>query len=97
MLGFLERAGTVVSGWGRFEINQLLFADIVLVADSVTQYAKKRTLRVNVGKRKTMRCSRYVNVCRLHVRLNGKPFEEMNNCFSTWFCRWQWMEDEKWM
>ena len=29
---------------------------------------------------KLMRCSRYGNVCRMHVRLNGEPSEEVN-CF----------------
>ena len=55
---------------GRFEINQLLFADDTsLVADSedklcrlVSEFGrvcKRRKLRVNVGK--VMRCSRYGN------------------------------------
>ena len=53
---------------GRFEINQLLFADTALVADSeeklcrlVSKFGrvcKRRKLRVNVGKSKVMRCSR---------------------------------------
>ena len=30
-------------------------------------------LRVNVGKSKVMRCSRYGNGGRMHVILNGKP------------------------
>ena len=57
---------------GRFEINQLLFADdTALVADSeqklcrlVTEFGRvceRRTLIVNVGKSKVMRCSRHVN------------------------------------
>ena len=60
-----------VHDW-RFEINQLLFADdTALVADSEQQLCRlvaefdrvfeKRKLRVNVGKSKVMRCSRYVN------------------------------------
>ena len=55
---------------GRFEINQLLFADdTTLVTDSekklcrlVSEFGrvcKRRKLRVNVGKSKVMRCSRY--------------------------------------
>ena len=55
---------------GRFEINQLLFADdTALVADSevklcklVSEFGrvfKRRKLRVNVGKSKVMKCSRY--------------------------------------
>ena len=57
---------------GRYEINQLLFADdTVLVADSeeklyrlVSEFGrvcKRRKLRVNVGKSKVMRCSWYGN------------------------------------
>ena len=57
---------------GRFEINQLLFADdTALVADSeeklsrlVSEFGrvcKTRKLRVNVGKSKFMRSSRYGN------------------------------------
>ena len=56
---------------GRFEINQLLFADdTALVADSeklcrlVSEFGRvceRRKLRVNVGKSKVMRCSRFGN------------------------------------
>ena len=35
---------------------------------------------MNVGKSQVMRCSRYVNGGRLHVRLNGEPLEEVD-CF----------------
>ena len=63
---------------GRFEINQLLFADdTALVADSeeklcrlVSEFGReceRRKLRVNVGKSKVMRCSRYGNGDRMHV------------------------------
>ena len=75
---------------GRFEINQLLFTDYTaLVADSeklcrlVSEFGtvcEKRKLRVNVGKSKVMRCSRYGNGGRMHVILNGEPLEEMD-CF----------------
>ena len=79
---------------GRFEINQLLFADdTALVADSeeklcrfVSEFGKvceRSKLRVNVGKSKVMRCSRYGNGDRMHVMhviLNGEPLEEVN-CF----------------
>ena len=55
---------------GRFEINQLLFADdTALVADSEEKLCRflsefgrvceRRKLRVNVGRSKVMRCSRY--------------------------------------
>ena len=37
-------------------------------------------LRVNVGKSKVMRCSRYGNGDRMHVILNGEPLEEVD-CF----------------
>ena len=58
---------------GRFEVNQLLFTDdTALVADSeeklcrlVSEFGRvweRRKLRVNVGKSKVMRCSRYINM-----------------------------------
>ena len=76
---------------GRFEINQLSFADATaLVADSeeklcrlVSEFGRvgeRRKLRVNVGKSKVMRCSRYGNGDRMHVVLNGEPLEEVD-CF----------------
>ena len=76
----------------RFEINQLLFPDdTALVADLdeklcrlVSEFGRvceKRKLRVNVGKSKDMRCSRYGNRSRMHVILNGEPLEEVN-CFN---------------
>ena len=49
-----------------------------------------------VGKSKVMRCSRYGNVDRMHVILNGEPLEEVD-CFSTWGRKWQPMEDVKGM
>ena len=76
---------------GRFVINQLLFADdTTLVADSeerlcrlVSEFGrvcKRIKLRVNVGKSKVMRCSRYGNGGRMHVILNIEPLEEVD-CF----------------
>ena len=76
---------------GRFEINQLLFADdAALVADSeeklcrlVSEFdrvCERRKLRVNARKSKVMRCSRYGNGDRMHVILNGEPLEEVD-CF----------------
>ena len=76
---------------GRFEINQLLFADdTTLVPDSeeklcrlVSEFGRvceRRKLRVNVGKSKVMRCSRYGNGDRMRVILNGEPLEEVD-CF----------------
>ena len=41
---------------------------------------ERRKLRVSVGKSKVMRCSRYGNGGRMHVMLNGEPFEEVD-CF----------------
>ena len=72
---------------GRFEINQLLFADdTALVAHSeeklcrlVSEFdrvCERRKLRVNVGKGKVMRFSRCGNGDRMHVILNGEPLEE---------------------
>ena len=76
---------------GRFEINQLLFADdTALVADSeeklcrlVSEFGRvceRRKLRVKVGTSKVMRCSRYGNGDRMHVILNGELLEEVD-CF----------------
>ena len=41
---------------------------------------ERRKLRVNVGKSKVMRCSRYGNGDRMHVILNGELLEE-GDCF----------------
>ena len=41
---------------------------------------ERNRLRVNVGKSKVMRCSRYGNGSRMHVILNGEPCEEVD-CF----------------
>ena len=77
--GALEMAGVAICvNDGRFEINQLLFADdAALVADSedklcrlVSEFGKvcvRRKLRVNVGKSKVMRCSRFGNGGRTHM------------------------------
>ena len=74
---------------GRFEMNQLLFADdTALVADSEEKFCRlvsefgrvceRRKLRVNVGKCRVMRCSRYGNGGRMHMILNGEPLEEVD-------------------
>ena len=92
---------------GRFEINQLLFADdTALVADSEKKLCRlvsefggvcdKRKLKVNVWKSKVMRCSRYGNGDRMHVILNDEPLEEVV-VLSTWGRKWQPMEDVKGM
>ena len=67
---------------GRFEINQLLFADdTALVADSkklcglvseLGRVCDRRKLGVNVGENKVMSCSRCGDGDRIHVILNGK-------------------------
>ena len=73
----------------RFEINQLLLAnDTALVADSEEKLCRllsefgrvceRRKLRVNVGKSKVMRCSRYDNIDRMHVILYGEPLDEVD-------------------
>ena len=41
---------------------------------------ERRKLRVNVGKSKVMRCSRYVNGGRMCVRLNDEPLDAVY-CF----------------
>ena len=41
---------------------------------------ERRKLRVNVGKSKVMRCSRYGNGDRMHVILSSEPLEEVD-CF----------------
>ena len=47
---------------------------------------------------KVMRCSRYMNVRRMNVRLVDEPLEEVD-CFdhSFWSSNMQWMEDLKGM
>ena len=45
---------------------------------------ERRKFRVNVGKSKSMRCPRYGNGGRMHVRLNGKPFEEVDYFKYPW-------------
>ena len=41
---------------------------------------RKKKVRVNAGKIKVMRCSRYGNGDRMHVILNGEQLEEVD-CF----------------
>ena len=41
---------------------------------------ERRKLRVNVGRSKVLRCSRYGKEGRIHVIPNGKPLEEVD-CF----------------
>ena len=88
---------------GRFEINQLLFAvDTALVADLVEKLCglvsefgricESIKPRMNVGKSKVMRCSRYCNWGRMDGILNGEPLEEVD-CFNYLGHKQQLMED----
>ena len=81
----------------RIKINQLLITDdTALVADSqeklcrrVSEFGrvcKRRKWKVNVGKSKDVRCSRYGNGGRMHVILNGEPLQELD-CFK--YLGWQ--------
>ena len=83
--------GLLSANGGRFEINQLLFADDTsLVADSVEKLSRqvsefsrvceRRKRRENAGKSKVMRYSRYLNGGRMHVIQNGEPLEKAD-CF----------------
>ena len=45
-----------------------------------SRLCERRKLRVNVGKTKVMRCSRYGNGDRMHVILKGEPLEKVD-CF----------------
>ena len=53
---------------------------------------KKLKLRVNVGKNKVIKCSRYGNWDRMHAILNGETLEEVD-CFKHLGSQWQLMED----
>ena len=75
---------------GRFQINQLLFADdTALVADSeeklcrlvseLGRVCERRRLRINVRQSKVIRCSRYGNRGRMQVVLS-RLLEEVD-CF----------------
>ena len=41
---------------------------------------RKNKVEIDVSKSKVTRCSRYGNLDRMHVMLNGKPLEEVD-CF----------------
>ena len=92
---------------GRFEINQLLFADdTALVADSEQKLCRlliefervcgKTKLRGNVGKCKVMRSWRYGNGGPMYVILNGEPLGEVD-CFKFLESQVQLMKDVKGM
>ena len=78
MLGCWEKLELLCVNGDRFEINQLLFTNgTALVANSeeklcmlVSGFGRVceiKKLRVNVGRSRVMRCSRYGNVGRMHV------------------------------
>ena len=46
--------------------------------NEIGRVCEKRKLRVNVGKSKVMRCSRYGNGERMHVILNDELLEEVD-------------------
>ena len=80
---------------GRFEINQLLFADdTALMADSeeklcrlvseVGRACERRKFRVNVvSKSKAMRCYRYGNGDRMHVGFGGSVLSILSEFLSN--------------
>ena len=91
MLGCLGKGWSCCANCGGFWTNQLLFANITaLVADSEEKSCRlecefgrvceRRKLRVNVGKSKVMRCSRYGNGDVMHVILNDEQLDELG-CF----------------
>ena len=67
---------------GRFEINQLLFADArTVVTDSDEKLCRLVSeLKVNIGMSDVIRSSRYGTGGRMHVILHGEPLEEVE-CF----------------
>ena len=90
---------------GRFEINQLLFADdtafvayseekLCTLVSEIGRVCERRKLRVDVGKSKVMRCSRYGNGDRMHVIQNGDLLMKWI-VLSTWGRKWQPIEDVK--
>ena len=50
------------------------------MVNEFARVCERRKLRVNIGKSKVMRCSRYRNADRMHVILNGELLEEVH-CF----------------
>ena len=72
----------------------LIYYLVVLFVSEFGRVCERRKLRVNVGKSKVMRCSRYGNGDRMRVILNGEPLEEVD-CFKYLGCKWQPMEDVK--
>ena len=50
------------------------------IISELCRVCKRKKLRVNVGKSKVTRCSRFSNRDRMHVILNGEPLQEVD-CF----------------
>ena len=86
---------------GRFEINQLFISTIVADSEEklcrlVSEFGRvceRRNLRVNGGKSKVMRCSRYGDGGQMYVILNGGPLEEVVCFLSTRGRKWQLTDD----
>ena len=100
-MGAWERGGLLSANGGRFEINQLLFADdTALVADSeeklrrlLSEFGRvweRRKLTVSLSK--VIRRSSHGNRGRMDVILNDEPLEEVD-CFKYLGGKWQPMED----
>ena len=53
---------------------------IIIIVSEFGRVCEKRKLRLNVGKSKVMRCSRYGNGDRKHAQLNSEPLKEVD-CF----------------
>ena len=63
----------------------LFYISIYKLCRLVSEFGRvceRRKLKVNVGKSKVMRCSRYGNGDRMHVILNGETLEEVD-CFKV--------------
>ena len=73
----------------KVQLMQLKLCRLVIEFGRVCE---RRKLRVDVGKSKVTRCSRYGNGGPMHVILNGEPLEEVN-CFKYLGRKWQLMED----
>ena len=63
-----------------FHLQWLTEEKLCRLVSEFGRVCERRKLRVNVGKSKVMRCSRYGNGDRMHVILNREPFEEVD-CF----------------
>ena len=66
-------------------IHTALVADseekLCRLASEFGRVCNRRKLRVNVGKSKVTRCSRYGNEDRMYVIPNGEPLEEVHGLF----------------